>query len=42
MDLNNFTLSRWPKLGALVEVENGELGMNSRCLLNSRDGCIDS
>jgi hypothetical protein len=41
MNLNNFTLSRWLRLEALIEAKNSKLGMNLRSLLNDRDGCID-
>ncbi len=41
MDLNNFTLSRWLGLEALVNVENYGVGMNLRSLLNCRNRRID-
>ena len=40
MDLNDFTLGGWYRVDAQVEVENCNVGLNLRNLLNRRNGCI--
>jgi prolipoprotein diacylglyceryltransferase len=41
MDLNDFTLGGWYRLDAQVEVENCNVGLNLRNLLNRYNGGID-
>ena len=41
MDWNNFTLGGWYRLDAQVEVEDCNVGLNLRNLLNCYNRCVD-